>query len=272
MPQVARTAFSAAAQRALESSRPDRLFDDPYAQAFVAALSAATPEPDRTNPTPALAALFYSHLVVRTRFYDEYLLAATAAGCDQVVLLAAGLDTRAFRLAWPAGVRLFELDLPELLAVKERVLTGESATPRCARTVVPADLRADWSSQLRTAGFRSSAPTAWLVEGLLIYLSHDQAAELLTAVGELSAPGSQLSFETRTGDGDDAGIVSRARGLPGADSLTTLWKGGLDGHASEWLAKHGWQSRIHDRPTLAATYGRPADDPGGDGFVTAVRA
>jgi methyltransferase (TIGR00027 family) len=254
--------------RALESGRSDRLFDDPLARAFVTAAGTPLPElPDSGEDAAALGALFYSHLVVRTRFYDEYLLAA--AECTQVVLLAAGLDTRAFRLAWPAGVRLFELDLPEVLAFKERVLAEESATPQCPRTVVPADLRADWSSELLAAGFRPSESTAWLAEGLMIYLSHDQAAALLTTIGELSAPGSQLSFEARTGD--SAEILSAARELPGAESLTAMWQGGLAGNATEWLTAHGWHPRLHDRTALAATYGRPTNAPGGDGFLTAVR-
>lgn len=260
LPPVARTAVSAASQRAEEHRRPDRLFEDPYAQAFVVAAGG------ETHVSSALATLFYSHLVVRTRFYDDYL---RAAGRVQVVLLAAGLDTRAFRLDWPAGTRLFELDMPEVLDFKEQVLARE--TPRCARTTVPTDLRADWANALCTAGFDSDVPTAWLAEGVMVYLSHDHAAGLLTTVSELSAPGSRLAFEHRTRDDDD-GILAHARGLPGAEGLTALLKGGLAGNASEWLAGYGWRSRVQDRCALAAAYGRPADDPGGDGFLTAERS
>ena len=186
------------------------------------------------------------------------------------MLLGAGLDTRAFRLGWPAGVRLFELDLPEMLEFKEHVLAGEAATPRCARAVVPVDLQTGWTTELLAAGFRASAPTAWLAEGLMIYLSHEEAEGLLTTIGELSAPGSQLAFEHRTGNGDE--VASLTRKLPGAEALTKLWKGGLTGQATDWLDEHGWRAaRLQQRSALAGSYGRPAEDSGGDAFVTAVR-
>ena len=145
---VSRTAVGVAALRAYESSRPDRLFEDPYAAAFAEAGRAALP---RTEDGHArLGALMYPQVVVRTRFFDDYLL---GGGCTQVVLLAAGLDARAFRLAWPPGTRLFELDLPEVLAFKDDVLAAHGATPACERVVVPADLREDWATALREAGF-----------------------------------------------------------------------------------------------------------------------
>jgi methyltransferase (TIGR00027 family) len=103
--------------------------------------------------------------VVRTRVFDDFLMDACVRGCRQVVLVAAGLDTRAFRLSWPAGVSLFEIDLPAVLAFKEQVLTSTDAAPRCHRVAVPADLREDWSSQLVTAGFQPATPTVLLLEG-----------------------------------------------------------------------------------------------------------
>jgi methyltransferase (TIGR00027 family) len=107
-------------------------------------------------------------MVIRTRFFDDYLLDATARGIGQVVLLAAGLDTRAYRLLWPRGVRVFELDLPEVMGFKEGVLTERRAVSRCERTVVPIDLRKGWTVPLSKAGLSSSEPTTWLAEGLLI--------------------------------------------------------------------------------------------------------
>jgi methyltransferase (TIGR00027 family) len=107
---------------------------------------------------------------------------ACVSGCRQVVLVAAGLDTRAFRLSWPAGVSLFEMDLPAVLAFKEQVLTSTDAVPRCHRVAVAVDLREDWLSQLVTAGFQPATPTVWLLEGLLIYLTADEATTLLRAV------------------------------------------------------------------------------------------
>jgi methyltransferase (TIGR00027 family) len=186
-----------------------------------------------------------------------------------VVLLAAGLDTRAFRLAWPDGVRLFELDLPEVLAFKEQVLAGRHAGARCQRAVLPADLRQDWPAALAAAGFQPAQPTAWLAEGLLVYLSAEQAAGLLAAVGELSAPTSRLAFEH--GDVAAASLLARARAIPAMDPFTSLWKGGLGADAPDWLARRGWQVRLHDRAALAAAYGRAAPASSGGGFLTAVR-
>jgi methyltransferase (TIGR00027 family) len=267
---VGRTAIGMARVRAEESRRPDRLFDDPYAQAFVAAAPDAFPE---QRPAPGELAAWGTtisvHGVIRTRFFDDYLLAACAAGCRQVVLLAAGLDTRAFRLAWPAGVRLFELDLPEVLAFKERVLAAQAAVPRCERTLLPGDLRRDWPAALIKAGFEPAIPTAWLAEGLLIYLSADEAARLLTALGELSARGSQVAFEH--GTAADAGLLGQARAIPALAEVTRLWKGGLGDDAPGWLTRHGWQPRSHDRAALAASYGRAVTSPSTGGFLTAVR-
>ena len=151
--------------RAEECRRADRLFDDSYAQAFLDAAPGAFAKEERALSGGGLASLgeaFYSRGVIRTRFFDDYLLAACAAGCTQVVLLAAGLDTRGFRLPWPDGVHLFEIDLLEVLSFKERVLAGQGAVPCCERAVVPADLRENWLVELRKAGFRPSEPTAWL--------------------------------------------------------------------------------------------------------------
>jgi methyltransferase (TIGR00027 family) len=138
LPGVAKTALGVARARARESRREDRLFGDPYAQAFVEAAPGVFPQEPATwqqraalGPLAPLGAAFHAHAVIRTRFFDDYLAGAAGAGCRQVVLLAAGLDTRAFRLAWPAGVRLFEVDLPGVLAFKEPVLAACGAVPRC---------------------------------------------------------------------------------------------------------------------------------------------
>jgi methyltransferase (TIGR00027 family) len=274
---VGRTALGVAVVRARESRRDDRLFNDPYAQAFVDAAPGAFPEEPTSakdiaalGPLACLGEVFFFHGVVRARFFDDYLLTATAAGCRQVVLLAAGLDARAFRLPWPEHVGVFELDLPEVLTFKEAVLAGCDAVPSCERTVVPADLREHWSAGLVTAGFDRTAPTAWLAEGLLLYLTSDEAARLLTEVGELSAPGSQLAFEH--GTIADTPLLAQAREMPTMGQYIPLWKGGLGEEAPDWLSRHGWRPQLHDRAELAASYGRPAPGPSSGGFLTAVRA
>jgi methyltransferase (TIGR00027 family) len=269
-PGVGRTALGVARIRAAESARPDRLFDDPLAAAFAAAAPADQAPVDGLPPGPAgtpVSRLGF-HVVIRTRFYDDYLLGAVAAGCRQVVLVAAGLDCRAFRLDWPDGVSLFELDQPEVLEFKQAVLAGRGARPRARRRTVPVDLRGDWPARLTAAGFDPARPTAWLVEGLLIYLSSDQAARLLTDVGTLSAPGSQVAMER----GESVpGLTRETSATPLGARLAALWQGGLGEDNAAWLAGHGWRAARHDLAEVAAGYGRPAPDDARSGFVTATR-
>jgi methyltransferase (TIGR00027 family) len=185
------------------------------------------------------------------------------------VLLAAGLDTRAFRLAWPEGTHLFEVDLPDVLAFKDTVLAARGAVARCERTTVPADLRADWTSALNAAGHDSGRPTAWLVEGLLIYLTADEAGRLLADVTRLSAPGSRLSFEHNPMVA--ASLADEAGQSPTMRQYTRLWKGGLGAGTPRWLTDQGWQPEPHDLSALAASYQRPAPGRAHGGFLTAVR-
>jgi methyltransferase (TIGR00027 family) len=257
--------------RAQESLRPDRLFDDPYAAAFVAAV----PRPFADVPDSgdgelaALEAAFNAAIVIRTRFFDEYLTSACAAGCRQVVLLAAGLDTRAFRLNWPTGVRVFELDLPDVLAFKETVLTQHAAEPRCTRTTVAVDLREDWPAALTAAGFDHNAMTAWTAEGLLTYLSNDDAVRLLDSVGSLSVKDSQLSLE-HANVSDDS-ILAQASAMSSMSEVTSMWQGGMHDDVAEWLRQHDWRVEIHDRSTLAESYGRPMSETSIGGFLAATR-
>lgn len=218
----------------------------------------------------ALIAASITGIAIRTRYYDSYLFTACATGCRQVVLLAAGLDTRAFRLVWPDGVRIFELDLPGLFAFKEPVLAEQAAVPSCERRVVPADLRQDWPARLTAAGFDPSAPSAWAAEGLLVYLSSDEAVRLLTAVGDLSARASRLSVECDEFAEDST--LSRARAMPGMEEVASMWQGGgLGQYREEWLSQHGWQVRTSDRRTLAASYGRELSDDAAGRFLIAIR-
>lgn len=271
---VEKTALGVALIRARETLRPDRLFADPYAQAFVdAAPDLVTQRTASRSSAPAEDAtvLFrrslYQHAVLRTRFYDDFLVSAVGQGCQQVVLLAAGLDTRAFRLDFGHQVRLFELDLPGVLAFKTRVLCEAEATARCARSVVPADLRADWPAELVRAGYAPGDRTAWLIEGLMIYLTPADAGNLLAAVTGLSAAGSQLSFEHSPAA--RGALVSRAQTMPALHEYASLWKGGLGDEALGWLAGHGWLPQVHSLAEVASSCGR--EFTGTSGFLTAVR-
>jgi methyltransferase (TIGR00027 family) len=261
------TALGVAVVRAHESARPDRLFDDPYAAAFVTAAPDVFPQ--RTASRGSVGAMFATHTVFRTRYYDDYLLAACAGGVRQVVLLAAGLDTRAFRLPWPDQVHLFEVDLPGVLAFKHGVLDRMDAQPRCARTPVAADLRADWPTTLTAAGFDPALPTAWLVEGLLIYLTGSEAEQLFTTIDSLSTPDSQIAFEYTTNATSE--LLDTARSTPTMARYSALWRGGLAGDEVEWLREHGWRTTVHPLAELAAGYGRPVQGKSASSLLNAVR-
>jgi methyltransferase (TIGR00027 family) len=263
--EVGETALGAALMRAEESERPDRLFEDPYARAFVDAAPPIFPDGPVDDPEiDALAEAFRDQVAVRTRFYDDVVTSACRDGCRQVVVLGAGLDVRAFRLAGldgPPPVRLFELDLPAVLAFKQRVLDAAGATPRCERTTVPVDLSGDWSTALVDAGFDPAVSTVWTAEGLLAYLSSADAAALLASVERCSAPGSRLALENAS-LADDA-LLGRARDLMAASGMDDLWRGGFDDDAAGRIRRLGWEVRVHEGATVAARVGRHGPGAGG---------
>jgi methyltransferase (TIGR00027 family) len=265
---VGRTALGMARIRADEDRRTERLFSDPYARLFLAAAPGALPEqtevPGRGDP---MAGMLHS-AVIRTRFYDDFLVSACAQGCRQVVLVAAGLDSRAFRLPWPDGVHVFELDLPTVLAFKDRVLTEAGAVPRGRRSTIGVDLRQDWSPLVVQAGFSAGEPAVWLVEGLLVYLAADEAAGLLDRIGGLSAPGSRLACEYQDAHAAPGQDTSR---MPRMATFSSMWKGGLGPDTPEWLTARGWRVRLTERDVVAESYGRPGPEPSRGGFITAER-
>jgi methyltransferase (TIGR00027 family) len=200
-----------AAARAV-ATRADRpLIDDPFAEPLVRAVGVdlltrlATGEvnPDdlndvhdgATGSTGAMSRMA-DNMAVRTKFFDEFFLGATQAGVKQVVILASGLDSRTYRLAWPAGTVVYEVDQPQVIEFKSRTLAELGAASTAHRRVVAVDLRDDWPAALRAAGFDPTRPTAWSAEGLLGYLPPEAQDRLLDTVTELSAPGSRLATES----------------------------------------------------------------------------
>ena len=194
MDPVGFTARMTAAARARETGRADCLFTDPFAAALAGPEGFAfLDRHDDAFGSPQ------QNFAVRTRFHDDHLLTATRDfGIRQVVLLAAGLDTRAFRLDWPSGVDLYELDQSEVLAYKETVLGAMAGQPRCTRHVVAVDLREAWPAVLLGAGYRSQEPTAWVAEGFIFYLPEVAVGRLLDDVAGLSAAGSRLNSDLPT--------------------------------------------------------------------------
>lgn len=250
---VGATALGVARLRALESARPDRLVADPYAGHILAAAAAAgspwataTARPTASN----FFALMADQVAVRTRFLDDTLLGMSQTGCHQVVLLACGMDTRAFRLAWPAGTQVFEIDFDEVLTFRDTALARHGVVARCDRVAVPTDLRQDWPTALRCAGFDPARATAWLAEGILYALSSDAVDVLLQRITELSAPASAVALDHV----EDSPPLRAARAAVSPE-LVTLWQGG-PADLSGWLTKHGWQPTIYDLRRVAADYHR----------------
>lgn len=270
---VGKTALGVAMIRAGETGRPDKLFDDPWAEAFLEAAPGAFDAEQRAateadNDIASWGVAFWEHAVVRTRFFDDWLLTATGGEIRQVVVVAAGLDTRAYRLQWPAGITLYEIDLPEIFEFKDSVLASEGAVPRCERRTVTADLRGDWASRLTAAGFDSSEPAAWLIEGLFIYLSEEESKALLITVGRVSATGSAVAFEYEQLGTDP--MRARAAQSKVMAAYSAMWKGGLR-DPQYWLSEHGWRPEHDDRTAVAIRYGRPLTTPSSGGFITATR-
>jgi methyltransferase (TIGR00027 family) len=255
---VGETAIGAAMMRARESARADALFEDRYAAAFVSAVPPIFEHGPTADDDPALAELeaaFEEVVAVRTRFFDEFVTEAAGSGCFQVVLLGAGLDTRAFRLDWPAGVRLFELDAAGVLDFKERVLSGCAAEPRYERITVAVDLQQpEWSATTVALGFDAWRRAAWVAEGLLPYLTSNASERLLAGVGELSSPQSRLALD-HPGGPDDA-TLDRARSMASMSDIASLWQGGLSEGAGRWLSQHGWETQTVHGGTVSAAYGR----------------
>ena len=281
---VGATATSVAASRALASRGPDPLIEDPYAATLVKAVGlphfvkVAEGQLDVDDPLFS-ARQMCEHIAVRTRFFDQLFIDACAAGIRQAVILASGLDTRAFRLAWPAGTVVFEIDQPAVIDFKTQVLTEAGATPAAERRTIGVDLRDDWPRALRDGGFDPGQPTAWIAEGLLIYLPPDGQDRLLNAVTELSTPGSRLATEhmdaqALTGDWAKA-MTERGRRLGSTIDLTELFYTGPRNSAADHLRAQGWSVTVQPNSDayVANGFAPPADElialTGDSGYLTA---
>ncbi|MEI6254456.1 MAG: class I SAM-dependent methyltransferase [Mycobacteriaceae bacterium] len=283
---VGATATLVAAARALASRQDDPLVTDPFAEPLVRAVgipafTRALDGEDAITDTDS-ARLLIDVVAVRTRFFDDFLLEAGAAGLRQAVILASGLDSRAYRLPWPAGTTVFEVDQPEVIDFKSRVLAEHGASPAAERRTVGVDLRDDWAAALRAHGFDSGVPTAWIAEGLLIYLPPEAQDRLFDTITALSAPGSRIATEYHPDGG--SGIAQRASSMSaqladnGLDlNLGDLFYDGRRHSVVDYLENIGWQVRARPRPEMFAAYGRsfpadPADQPLRNSFsVTAIR-
>ncbi|URM92538.1 SAM-dependent methyltransferase [Streptomyces sp. MRC013] len=250
---VGLTALLVAAARAVETHRHDSLAQDAYAEHFVRAAPACADWPVRIEQVPdgddnPLWGRFARYFGLRTRVLDDFLLRSVGAGARQVVLVGAGLDTRAFRLDLPSDCVVFEIDRAGVLAFKQRVLTDLSAAAKVKRVPVPVDLRGGWASALTTVGFDPAAPSVWLAEGLLFYLPGPAETYLVDTVDRLTAGGSALAFEAKL-EKDlqayrDSPIYTATREQIGIDLLHLFDKGPRPDSVGDLTAK-GWSTSMH---------------------------
>jgi methyltransferase (TIGR00027 family) len=267
---IAATGLLVAAMRAEETARDDALFSDPFAERLAGDEGRqllAEAAADTEQPSAAI--------VVRTRFLDEALLRAQSDGISQVVILAAGMDARAFRLPWHSETTVYEVDQPHMIETKDRRLGGEQ--PRCRRVAVGVDLADDWPKVLQSQGFSPSARTAWLIEGLLQYISASDVDNLFARVDALSAPGSVLLYDVVGKTMLEAPFLRST--LEFMTRLGAPWIFGSDTPAALATGR-GWAAAVTDAAEPGNRWNRwahpvvPADVPGVPRgyFVEAVKA
>jgi methyltransferase (TIGR00027 family) len=286
---VGATATMVAAARARASKESNPLIVDPFAAPLVRAVGVdfftklADGEIALTDGAASTAALMTTAMAVRTKFFDDFFLTATGGGNStpatgggnssnaasdgvrQAVILASGLDSRPYRLPWPDGTVVYEIDQPKVIEFKTATMTDIGATPTAERRTVGIDLREDWPAALRRSGFDESKPTAWSAEGLLAYLPPEAQDRLFDHITALSAPGSQLATEFHPDAG--ATIGERAATLRsewqehGFDvNLADLFYEGERNPVVEYLTGHGWQVSARTRPEVFAAYGKEFPD------------
>jgi len=245
--EVGVTGLYTAAVRAEESKRRNRLFEDPLAQAFVSHWKYVPPSHQDSQRAETLR----KFIVARTVFFDELILSACRGGCLQVVLLGAGMDTRAFRLPLSPNLCIFELDTVDVLDSKSQVLIGQAVSPVCPRIPVSCDLRSDWSKALLAAGFHPENPTAWVVEGVLVYLDEDTVNDVIRAITALSAPGSRMGLDTASHGQSKSSLWPLRRSTAPLDPVM-------------WLAEHGWTADVSSARDVLCAHSRvPREsDPG----------
>lgn len=278
---VGATALGVAAARAADSDSDDPLISDPFARIFLdtvgdgvwswyeapelpAEVIEAEPE------LPARMQALVDYFASRTKFFDTFFLDATRAGIRQAVILAAGLDARSWRLPWPDGTTVYELDQPRVLEFKSSTLAQHGAEPKCNRVEVAVDLRQDWPTALREAGFDASAPSAWSVEGLLMYLPAAAQDMLFTRVQEFTAAGSRIGVEALAPSfSDPEALAERREQMDRVQALMAkadpqrqvprsdqLWYFEEREDVGDWLRRCGWDVTVTPAEELMASYGR----------------
>jgi methyltransferase (TIGR00027 family) len=270
---VGATATMVAAARAMASRAPQPLIDDPFAEPLVRAvgidfftkvldgeISLAQADDPHFDPSQVI-----DLLAVRTKFFDDFFLDSAAAGIRQAVILASGLDSRAYRLPWPSRTVVFEIDQQAVIDFKTGTLSKLGAEPIAQHRPVAVDLRDDWPSALRANGFDATQPTAWSAEGLLAYLPPDAQDRLFDEITAMSAKDSRLATEYHPQGSaflaERNKLMARQWSDHGLDlDLSTLMYHGERNPATDYLAGRGWRLTTQTRAELFAAYGRQMPD------------
>lgn len=277
---VGATATAVAVGRALATRAAEPLIDDPFAEPLVRAvgvdfftrLAGGELDPAEVDDNSDFGMQRMRDMMgIRTRFFDDFFAAAAQDGVRQVVILASGLDARGYRLPWPAGTTVFEVDQAAVIDFKTATLAALGAAPTANLRTVPIDLRHDWPAALRAAGFDPSAPVAWSAEGLLPFLPPDAQDRLLDNITELSPAGSWLATENLRGAGDGIQLMGeRIRAITeqwrqhGFDvEMTDLWYGGDRHDVVDYLSARGWATEASSVSELLAAQDRSLP-PGAD--------
>ncbi|MEZ0349600.1 class I SAM-dependent methyltransferase [Mycobacterium sp. pR1184] len=275
---VGATATMVATGRAMATKDPRGLINDPFAEPLVRAVGVdfftkmMDGELDLSaieNATPIRMRAMVDGMAVRTKYFDDYFVNATAAGVRQVVILASGLDSRAYRLPWPAETVVYEIDQPQVIDFKTTTLADIGAQPTAIRRTIPIDLRQDWPAALRAAGFDTTAPTAWLAEGLLIYLPPEAQDLLFDNITALSVPGSTIATEFVPGivdfDADRVREMSGSFREHGVDiDMASLVYAGQRNHVVDYLGTKGWTVEGVTRTELFGQNGLEVPPPEND--------
>ena len=291
---VGTTAVMVASARAAETERDDALIRDPYAAVLVegagtgpwATMLDENVVEKAAAIDPEVAAIFRhmrNYQAVRTHFFDAHFTNAAAAGIRQIVILASGLDSRAYRIEWPEGTTVFEIDQPKVLEYKTATLADNDVKPAATLHHVAMDLRYDWPTALRDSGFDATQPTAWLAEGLLMYLPADAQDRLFELITELSAPGSVIAAETVGVHSDERRAQMQERFEKISDELgierefdvqELMYNDPDRANVAEWLNAHGWRADAVTSQNEMRRLGRYVElaDAGDDAFATFVTA
>ncbi|UQX12094.1 class I SAM-dependent methyltransferase [Candidatus Mycobacterium methanotrophicum] len=300
---VGATALGVAAARMADTESDNPLIHDPFARVFLEAAGEGMwnwfasgdlpPEVIEAEPdVPLRMQGMRDYMASRTMFFDQFVLDAANAGVQQVVILAAGLDARSWRLPWPAGVTVYELDQPKVLEFKSSTLQERGAQPTAKLVNVPVDLRHDWPTALRQAGFDPDAPSVFTAEGLLPFLPSAAQDLLFERIQALTAPGSRAAAEVPGPEFNNPDFRDRQRaqmqryrelaarlghGEHDFPDFEELWYFEDRTDVGDWLREHGWDVSVLTTVEMMARYDRRPPEGIEDGspdtlFVWALRS